>query len=66
MRRRSLPTATPEPQRPSNAHDAALTPTERTDLIRATLELAYGNLDLWGQKITVTEVLRTLGYRWDE
>jgi len=50
---------------PSNATDAALTPNERTDIIRATLEIAYGHLDLWGRKVTVIEVLKTLGYRWD-
>ncbi len=54
------------PLRPSNAADAALTPSERRDLIRATLEIAYGHLDLWGEKVTVIDVLRTLGYRWED
>ena len=54
-----------DPQ-PSNASEAALTPSERRDLILATLQLAYGHLELWGRKITVQEVLRNLGYRTED
>jgi hypothetical protein len=45
-----------EPQRIGNAGDAALEPTERRDLIFATLAVARGYLDLWGRFPSTQEV----------
>ena len=45
-----------EPPRFSNWDEASLTPTERRDLILATLELARGYMDLYGRWPTVQDV----------
>ncbi len=40
----------------SNADEAALVPTERRDLIHATLTLQRQIYDLWGRWATVQEI----------
>ena len=45
-----------EPVRYGNADEAAMEPTERRDLILATLAIARGYLDLWGRWPTVQEI----------
>lgn len=45
-----------EPVRFGNADEATMEPTERRDLILATLAIARGYLDLWGRWPSVREI----------
>ena len=55
-----------EPPRYGNADEAALEPTERRDLILATLAIQRAFWQMWGRDATVQDVERALGLSKDE